>query len=93
MTHAAGERRDTLDVVGSRGSIQTADLNGGELCISVDGVERRESHPPAANVHLPLVEDFVAAVAGNRPPAVDGEMGRRVAAIEDEIYAVTPSRR
>jgi predicted dehydrogenase len=93
VTHAAGERRDTVDIAGSRGSIQTADLNSGELRISVDGVERRESHPPAANVHLPLVEDFVAAVAGNRPPAVDGEMGRRVAAIEDEIYAVAPSLR
>src|SRR5262249_24312880 len=93
VTHAAGERRDTLDIAGSRGSIQVADLNSGEIRISVDGVERRESHPPAANVHLPLIEDFVAAVAGDRPPTVDGDVGRRVAAIEDEIYAVAPSLR
>ena len=93
VTHAAGERRDTLEIAGSRGSIQVADLNSGELRIRVEGVERHESHPPAANVHLPLIEDFVDAVAGNRAPAVDGEMGRRVAAVEDEIYAVAPSLR
>src|SRR5205823_6576822 len=84
VTHAAGERRDTLEIAGSRGSIQVGDLNSGELRIRVEGVERHESHPPAANVHLPLIEDFVDAVAGNRAPAVDGEMGRRVAAVEDE---------
>ncbi|PYQ77378.1 MAG: gfo/Idh/MocA family oxidoreductase [Acidobacteria bacterium] len=93
VTHAAGERRDTLEIAGSRGSIQVGDLNSGELRIRVEGVERHESHPPAANVHLPLIEDFVDAVAGNRAPAVDGEMGRRVAAVEDEIYAVAPSLR
>ena len=29
------------------------------------------------------------AVAGNREPAVGGDTGRHVAAIEDEIYGVT----
>jgi predicted dehydrogenase len=93
VTHAAGERRDTLEIFGSRGSIHVADLNTGELRIRLEGVERGESHPPAANAHLPLIEDFVDAVASHRAPAVDGEMGRRVAAIEDEIYGVTASLR
>jgi len=93
VTHAAGERRDTLEIVGSRGSIQVADLNSGELRVRVQSVERVESHPPDRNAHLPLIEDFVDAVARSRAPAVDGEMGRRVAAIEDEIYAVAPSLR
>ena len=54
---------------------------------------RREHHPPAANVHLPLVEDFVDAVLTDREPAVTGETGRAVAAIEDIIYAVAPTGR
>lgn len=53
--------------------------------------ERVEEHPPAANVHLPLIEDFVDAVRTGREPAVGGDTGRAVAAIEDVIYAVPPS--
>jgi predicted dehydrogenase len=49
--------------------------------------ERAESHPPAPNVHRPLVDDFVDAVRSGRAPAVDGQVGRAVAAIQDAIYA------
>jgi predicted dehydrogenase len=90
VTHAADARQDTLDVFGTRGSIRVASLNAGELHISSGGSERRESHPPAPNVHQPLVEDFVDAVLSNRDPAVTGEMGRRVAAVEDAIYGFGP---
>jgi predicted dehydrogenase len=91
VTHAAPDRQDTLDVFATRGSIRCASLNGGALRIVSAGGERLETHPPAANVHLPLIEDFVDAVRADRPPAVTGETGREVAAIEDEIYAVAPS--
>jgi hypothetical protein len=36
---------------------------------------------------VPLIEDFVAAVADGREPAVGGPIGREVARIEQEIYA------
>jgi predicted dehydrogenase len=91
VTHAVGDRQDTLDVFGTRGSIRCARLNSGEMRIVADGRERIETHPPAANVHLPLIEDFVDAVRAKRTPAVDGETGRHVSAIEDVIYGVTPS--
>ena len=91
VSHAAHERQDTLRVFGTRGSIHIADLNSGELRLLVDGAERIESHPPASNVHGPLIEDFVDAVSANRDPAVDGAMGRAVARIEDDIYALAPS--
>jgi predicted dehydrogenase len=86
VTLAVRDRQDTLEVFGTRGSVRCATLNSGELHVVVDGRERVEMHPPAANVHLPLIEDFVEAVATNRRPAVDGETGRHVAAIEDHIY-------
>jgi len=86
VTHAARERQDTLHVFGTRGSIHVDDMNAGILSVRAD-TERTESHPPAANVHLPLVEDFVDAVLADREPAVTGETGRAVAAIEDIIYA------
>jgi len=48
---------------------------------------RVELHPPAVNSHSPLIKDFVGAGVNYREPAVNGEIGRAVAMIEEEIYA------
>jgi predicted dehydrogenase len=88
VTHAAMERQDTLSVFGTAGSIHIGALNAGDLRIVTAGGERREEHPPAANLHAPLVEDFVEAVAAGRAPAVGGEDGLRVAEIEEALYRV-----
>ena len=93
VSNAAAERQDTLDVFGTRGSIRVASLNAGAIAVRDAEGERIESHPPAANVHVPLVEDFLDAVRGARAPAVDGETGRAVAVIQDAIYAHTPTVR
>ena len=90
VTHASRERQDTLHVFGTRGAIHVDDLNAGTLRLRTD-TERVEQHPPAANVHQPLIDDFVEAVRDHHEPAVTGETGRAVAAIEDTIYAVAPS--
>jgi predicted dehydrogenase len=93
VTHAAAERRDTFDLVGTRGSIRAASLNAGEIIVTAGGTSRNEFHPPASNVHLPLVDDFADAIRGGRDPAVDGTMGRAVAVVQGEVYADTPSVR
>jgi predicted dehydrogenase len=93
VTHAAEERQDTLQVFGTRGSLHVDELNAGSLRIRTGNQSRVESHPPAANIHRPLIDDFVEALLTDREPAVTGEIGRAVAAIEDEIYAVAPSGR
>jgi predicted dehydrogenase len=90
VTHGSHERHDTLHVFGTRGAIHVDNLNAGTIRVRTDS-ERVEQHPPAANVHRPLIDDFVAAVREHREPAVTGETGRAVAAIEDVIYAVAPS--
>ena len=89
VTNAAAERQDTLDVFGTGGSIRVASLNAGDLVVRIGAQDRVESHPPAANVHVPLVDEFVDAVRSGRDPAVDGRAGRAVAAIQDDIYADT----
>ena len=89
VTHAAHERQDTLQIFGTRGSTHIEDLNAGVVRVQT-GTERTEPYPPAPNVHQPLVADFVDAVLTGRQPAVTGETGRAVAAIEDAIYAVAP---
>jgi len=92
VSHASRERQDTLYVFGTRGAVLVDDLNGGSMRVHAGG-ERLETHPSSGNVHLPLVSDFVDAVRSVREPAVTGETGRAVAAIEDAIYAVAPADR
>ena len=86
VTHAAMEPQDTLDVFATDGSVHVATLNAGLLRVVTAAGERLESHPPAANLHEPLVSDFVEAVAAGREPAVTGAAGRAVAALEDRLY-------
>lgn len=87
VTHAAFESQDTLDIFGSEGSLHIPVLNRGELRVKTSEGERTEQHLPHANIHLPLIEDFALAVLENREPKVGGAIGRKVARIEEEIYA------
>jgi len=93
VTHAAADRQDTFDLFGTKGSVRLVSLNRGDIIVRAAGGERNESHPPAANVHQPLVDDFVDAVRTGRAPAVDGDAGRTVAALQDAIYADAPAGR
>ncbi|MGE0130493.1 MAG: Gfo/Idh/MocA family protein [Blastocatellales bacterium] len=87
VTHAAFESRDTLSIYCGDGSIHTPLLNAGEIQIVTAAGERMESHPPHANIHQPLIEDFTRAVFDGREPEVGGDAGRAVALIEEQIYA------
>jgi predicted dehydrogenase len=87
VTHAAREPQDTLEIFGSEGSIHVPVLNDGAIRISTKSDERTENHPPHANLHCPLIDDFVQAILNNRKPQVDGQVGREVARIEEMIYA------
>ena len=86
VTHAAFEAQDTLDIFGTRGSLHVPVLNKGELKIKTRDGEKIEFHQVAANIHQPLIEDFVKAIRHNREPQIDGATGRMIAALEDEIY-------
>jgi len=87
VTHAAREPQDTLEIFGSEGSIHVPVLNDGALTISTQNDKWTEMHPSHANLHLPLIDDFVQAILSNRNPRVDGQVGREVARIEEMIYA------
>ena len=87
VTHAACEPRDTLRIFGTRGSIHVNTLNSGAMRVTIGSDAREERHPPAANLHAPLVDDFVDAVTTGRDPAVGGDVGRTVAWLEEQIYA------
>lgn len=86
VTHAANEPQDTLNIFGTKGSIHVPVLNQGGMTIMASAGEREEFHPPAANIHQPLIESFAASILGNSIPEVDGEIGRRVAKVIEDIY-------
>jgi predicted dehydrogenase len=86
VSHAARERRDSFVLYGTEGSAHVPVLNEGLLRVVTAAGTREESHPPHANLHQPLVEDFVAAVREGRPPAVTGEMGLAVSRALAAIY-------
>lgn len=89
VTHAAIERKDTLSIFGTKGTIDIANLNAGNISIKSATGERTEAHPSHANVHFPLIEDFADAVLNDREPRVGGDTGKLVAEIEDRIYGRT----
>lgn len=86
VTHAVVEARDTLDIYGTTGSVHIPVLNKGGMTIVTAAGDRRESHPPAENIHAPLIEEFTGAVLNGREPRVGGETGMEVARVIDEIY-------
>ncbi|MEV1047742.1 Gfo/Idh/MocA family oxidoreductase [Streptomyces sp. NPDC049916] len=63
-----GPPRDLFALYGGGRSLILDPLDAGELVIHEPGGVRRRVCPPDANPHLPLVADFVAAVATGRPP-------------------------
>lgn len=87
VSHAVFEPQDTLRIFGSEGSLRVDVLNGSKLKIVTAEGAHTEEHPPHANVHQPLVEDFVDAVKRGREPAVTGEDGCDVQRLLDQIYA------
>jgi predicted dehydrogenase len=86
VTHAAAEPRDTLDIYGTTGSIHVESLNRGDLRVVGAFGDRIETHPPHANLHQPLIEDFTMALRKMREPGVTGQTGREVQRLLDRIY-------
>jgi predicted dehydrogenase len=86
VTHASPESRDTLEILGTRGSLHVDVLNQGTLRVVTAAGTREERRAPHPNLHLPLVEDFVASIREEREPAVTGETGLEVARVVARIY-------
>jgi len=86
VTHAAREPQDTLDIFGTKGSLHIPVLNNGDIYIKIADTTRTESHPPHANVHQPLIDDFTEAILNEREPRITGKTGRMIADLIDQIY-------
>ncbi len=61
--------RDQFRIIGENGGINLDPLNGPELRLrsELPAADRTELLPPHANLHFPIVENFVDAVLANDP--------------------------
>ena len=64
--------RDQFRVVGTEGELNLDPLNGPVLKVTTTSGGREEFLPAHANVHFPIVEDFVKAVLDGAPLACPG---------------------
>jgi len=87
VSHATRESRDAIEIFGSAGSAHVPVLNQGRLRLVTAEGAREEDHPAPANLHQPLVADFVQAVLARRAPTVTGEIGQEVSRVLAAIYA------
>jgi len=87
VTHTVPVGQDTLDLYGTEGSVHVPVLNKGFLRLKTPEKETKETWPPHANLHLPLIEDFTRAILDRREPAVSGETGFAVNQILTKIYS------
>jgi predicted dehydrogenase len=86
VTMAAGIKKDSLIMYGTKGTVEVPVLNAGSFSLNIGGEAVTESYPPAANTHLPLIEDFADSILNNKNPLVDGAAGREVNRLIEEIY-------
>jgi predicted dehydrogenase len=65
--------RDECRIRGTDGEIELSPLNGPDLVlIGTNGPGGRENLPPHANLHYPMLENFVDAVEGKAPLLASG---------------------
>lgn len=86
VSHAINEEQDTLDIFGTEGSIHVPVLNHGVMTVKTKSGERTEKHPPHANFHQPLIDDFTRAILNDSEPSIGGEIGSEVNRLEEQIY-------
>jgi predicted dehydrogenase len=75
-----------FEIAGSEGALTWSPFDSGTVALT-RGRERDEVElPPAENVHVPLVDDFVRAVREGRPAAVPLEEALKTNVLLDAIY-------
>lgn len=75
-----------IEIVGSEGRIRWSPADTGPVVVTIGRDVQQLDLPNDANVHLPLVRDFVDAVATGRAPAVPLDEAVKANRVMDAIY-------
>ena len=79
--------RDQFRIVGTDGELNLDPLSGPGMRIINASGSREESWPAHANVHYPIVHDFVNAVLDGSPPACPGSEAIQVDWVTERVPA------
>ena len=77
---------DEFAIIGTRGRLATACLNGAEIAIQTDESQRVEQHPPPDNLCGPLIADFVTAIVKDGVARTSGPDGRETNLVMEKAY-------
>ena len=84
--------RHEFEIVGSEGRLTWAPFDAGLVNLTLGRQVETISLPPAANVHLPLVADFIEAVRQSRPPVCPLAEAARTNRLLDAVYQSSAQR-
>ena len=77
---------DSFEIIGSHGRVLIKTLNGPQIEWQTEEGSHVEYLPPDENLHAPLIRDFSAAVAEDRPPRCTGVDGLRTNEVMAQAY-------
>jgi len=78
--------RHEMEIVGTEGKLLWHPYDSGSVVYTAGREINDLQMPPAENVHLPLVQDFVDSVAGGRQPACGLHEAMKTNVLLDAIY-------
>lgn len=84
---------DLFEIVGSEGRVLCDPLNGDSYRVEREGREETRQVEFPANVHAPLIADFVAAIREARAPICPGEEGATATRIIEAAYRSAREKR
>lgn len=82
-----------FEVVGSKARVRWFPADNGEVVITVGRDVTQADSPNAANVHQPLIEDFVQAIRENRAPICPLSEAIKTNQLLDAIYRSAETQR
>jgi predicted dehydrogenase len=75
-----------MEIVGSEGKLTWRPYDSGKVLLTLGREVQELDLPPAANVHQPLVQDFVEAIHSGRPPASPLAEAQKTNRVMDMLY-------
>jgi predicted dehydrogenase len=75
-----------MEIIGSEGKLTWRPYDTGKVLLTIGRETQELDLPPAANVHQPLVEDFVRAIQENRPPVCPAVEAARTNRLLERVY-------
>jgi predicted dehydrogenase len=78
--------RHEFEIVGTEAKVDWLPMDSGEVAKTIGRQVETLKIPPAENVHLPIIQDFMIAIRENRSPACPFEEAIKTNQLLDAIY-------